>query len=324
MQRRTLITLTSAAAMALLASPQIVRAQTVPANRPTGNRMRFAGGVSGGNYEFVGHELRRRTGDRVFQGGIEVMNTGGSVDNINQLAEGMADIGIAQADVFALYIKDRPDLGRGLRVLDSELYLEYIHLLAPTATGWDRVNDVGKASQRDPSVGIMVGGNTSGASFSWRTLAATDTSGLYSKVQRLPDEPGRTALTKVRADGSKTCMLWISALNSENIQFANRMSAQNGKQTISLLDFNDRDMINFRGPDGKPMYRRTTITRVKASGNTPGQYDNLMSSSKADVLGVPAILIVRTDWLEAITARRSDALVQAIEDGKPTFRAPRS
>jgi len=302
-------------ALPLLAVPVVARGQAPPAPA----KVRFAAGVSSGNYTAVAREITAHMGG-LFPSGIEILtsdtepvSTNGSLANLRLLAENKADIAFCQADVLGTFLGENPEVSDRVIVVNSGLYKEYVHLLVPRATGWTRINHVGKAA---PASGIIVGPDGTGTAETWRSLRKADPK-LYDNVRRVPTTPSREALGQVAAADSKTCMLWISGLNAPLLQQANTLSVavDAKKPSLALADFNDRDMIGLTGADRKPLYLRETVRR------SDKLYPNLMTSSTIDVLAVQAVLLMRADFRRSLKQGQVDRFLQAVDDAGPTIRA---
>lgn len=313
-------TLIMAAALAAATVVAPAAAQTPDAAvDPT--RIRICTGVQGGNYEFAGQEIANRLGGSFRT--VRVVHTSGSLDNMRRLTAGECDVGISQSDVAQRFVAENPAAMSAVTSM-ADLYREYVHLLCPVSAGWSRINDIGKAANaRGGSARMIVGPDGSGTSETWRAMRQAD-AGLYNKIERLPDEVGVASLQMVRASRD-TCLFWISGQNSPAMRAADSMSVNNPQRrpTLRLIDFNDRDIIALKGPNGRPLYERVTITRVGASGDSPGRYANLIEnptfgSGSVDVLAVQAQLIARQEWLRAVGAKRN-ALATAVEDALPTI-----
>jgi TRAP-type uncharacterized transport system substrate-binding protein len=316
---RRLLTLTAIAAGIFAALLPAAEAQTAP----DATRLRICAGSATGNYTFAANEIQKRLGPSTFSGGVTVIHTAGSLDNLRRLMSGDCDVGFSQSDVAARFIAENSAAMNSLRRFTS-LYREYVHLICPVASGFTRVNDMGKASQ-STGARLIVGGDGSGTAESWRAMRQADAA-LYDRVERIPESVGRASLAQVR-DSRNTCMLWISGLNSPDMQAASAMSVNNPRRTptLRLVDFNDRDITNLRGPDGRPLYEVAELRRVAPRGDNPGRYANLIeggwtSSGSVNVLTVGAELMMREDFRRALGGR-ADALVQAIEDAAPTINA---
>jgi len=281
---------------------------------PDPNRMWIGTGGKTGNYYFAGNEITKRLGKDFVADG-KLIQTGGSLDNLRKLMAGEVDVAFVQSDVYQQFALENPSSLTAL-VPYKVMYDEYVHLICPVAANWSRVTHVGKAKDSK----IIVGPNGGGTAETWRILRSADT-GLYDHVERLPDAPDIEALSQVK-DSTNTCMLWVSGLNSADMRAANMLSVntKDHKPALTLIDVDDRDMKNLKGQNGKPMYEMQTINWAAPSGESGGQYSNLMQSSSVNVPTVHALLVMRVDYRDALKAAgKSGRLVQAIEDALPTI-----
>jgi len=281
---------------------------------PDPNRMWIGTGGKTGNYYFAGNEITKRLGKDFVADG-KLIQTGGSLDNLRKLMAGEVDVAFVQSDVYQQFALENPSSLTAL-VPYKVMYDEYVHLICPVAANWSRVTHVGKAKDSK----IIVGPNGGGTAETWRILRSADT-GLYDHVERLPDAPDIEALSQVK-DSTNTCMLWVSGLNSADMRAANMLSVntKDHKPALTLIDVDDRDMKNLKGQNGKPMYEMQTINWAAPSGESGGQYSNLMQSSSVNVPTVHALLVMRVDYRDALKAAgTSGRLVQAIEDALPTI-----
>lgn len=273
-----------------------------------GNHLRMCTGSPSGNYQFAGTEILNRVG------GGKLVNTDGSLTNLRNLMSGVCTIGFTQSDVRSQFALEQSGAQSAL-VVFKVVYTEYVHVLCPVASGWSRINGLGRDRGK-----LIVGQNGTGSAETWRILRQADDD-LYGKVERLPDPVGKQSLAKIK-DTKDTCMLWVSGINAQEMQIANQMSVntRDHQPSMTLVDVNDRDMKTIKGVDGKPMYVWKEITRVRPTDGKPGVYDNLMQSSSVSVPTVDAELVVRADWLKMIQANgKADRIIQAIEDASPSI-----
>jgi hypothetical protein len=126
-------------------------------------------------------------------------------------------------------------------------------------------------------------------------------------------------------DSINTCMLWVSGLNSNDMQSANAMSAntKDGKPSMRLVSISDKAMDNMLGLDGANTYGKAEVSPVSPDPKTknPGFYYNLIDtgfwSTKVELRTVPA-------WIYAAPAVMDNAkllndLTKAVEDASPTI-----
>jgi len=304
-----------ALAAAMMVMPEPAAAQQQPTT------VRVCTGSAAGNYTFAANEVAKRLGN---QFRVEIINTNGSLDNLRRMQAGDCDMGFSQSDVQARFMAENAAATTQMRTF-MQMYREYVHLICPATSGWSRINDVGKAARDGKPARIIVGPEGSGAAESWRAMRQADP-GLYDRVERIPESVGRASLAQVR-DSRDTCVLWISGLNSPDMVVASSMSAPTPNSRgirMQLLDFDDRDIRNLRGPDGQALYDMQRIVRVPAATNNPGRYSNLIvdgwGEDSVNVATVRANLLIREDFRRSLGSR-ADTLVQAIDDAMPTINA---
>lgn len=296
-------TILAAAALALASTMGIASAQET-------NTLRICAGATDGNYHFAASEIANRVKGSFKT--VEVLTTGGSLDNLRKLSSGECDMGLSQSDVYDLYKLENPASITSLEAYKT-LYSEYVHLICPVAADFSRVTHLGKANG-----GLIVGPDGGGQAETWRALRKADES-LYGKVERIASSVGISSASKVK-DSKNICMLWVSGLNSPSMQAVNIMSVNtpNKKASLMLLNVDDRDFKSITGSDGKPLYRFESINRVKPSGNKAGMYNNLMQSSSVTVPVVDAILVTTRAFKQSLGSK-DGRLVVAIEDASPTI-----
>lgn len=310
--------------LAALALPALAQQRPPLPDPALTQGIRICAGGARGNYTFAANEIAQRVGKADFPGGVRVITTGGSLDNLRRLEAGECDIGLAQSDVTTMFLAERAGAPEAL-VPFSKLYEEVVHVLCPVASGWEDIGDMGAASATRSGARLIVGPDGSGGAETWRAMRQADPK-TFDRVQRLPNDVGRASLGMVR-DSNNTCMLWVSGLNSADMQSADTMSIMNPNKrpTMRLVDVNKSGIRNLRAPNGEPMYRVRSVTREQASGNNPGLYGNLipsgwLSAGSVDALAVDALLIMRADFRASLGAR-ADGLMQAIDDASPTIWA---
>ena len=305
---------------ACLAAPAMAQTATPP---PAGPSLRICAGTERGNYTFTANEIAKRIGREQFPGGVTVIRTGGSLDNLRRLETAECDVAIAQSDVTAMYQTERANTLNGI-VPFAKLYVESTHILCPVASGWESVSDMGKAAAAGRRARLIVGPDGGGSAETWRGLRAADAK-LYDRIERLPDDPGRASLGMVR-DSRDTSMLWVSGLGSEDMVRANDMSVINAakRPSMRLMDVNIA-ISGLRTPRGEPMYEARQIERAEPSRDNPGLYPNLIhdgwGADTINVLSVDALLMMRAEYRSAIGSSRADSLMQAIDDASPTIWA---
>lgn len=276
-------------------------------------RLRFCAGTPTGNYTFAAQRIAERAG----AGAMDVITTAGAVDNLRRLRAGECDLALSQSDVFDLHGAEDPESVRGI-VPFKRVYSEYVHVLCPVASGLTSTAGFG------PNTRLITGAEGSGTSETWRAFRAAVP--RLDAVQRIPDPVNLVAVNRVK-DSRDTCMLFVSGLNSSDIQGANAMSVNtpDRRRAMRLVGVNERVLRNVRGSDGLPMYRFEPI-RARF-----GAYDNLIDSARDPETGafrpgtvvvpvVDASIYARADVLEGM-ADRGSGLVQVVEAAGPSIWA---
>ena len=279
--------------------------------------LRICAGSPTGNYTFAAREIAARLAG---PGEAEVLATAGSGENLRRLAAGDCELGFSQADVLALRAAEHPEEMAGLDPL-KRVYGEYVHLLCPIASGWTT------AGALDGRARLILGGEGSGTAETWR--AFTQAVPALRAVQRVNDPVNLVAVNRVK-DSRDTCMLWISGLNSGDMQGANRMSANtpDGRRTMRLLAVSYPELRGLRLADGQPIYRFEGIDARS------GSYENLLDPRPGPLRDgrrtvqpgsvvvpvVDAVLVVRRDFLARLPGRGSE-IVAAVEEAGPAIWA---
>lgn len=282
--------------------------------------LRICTGSETGNYHWAAGQIASRIGDDVFQKIILVPTTG-SLMNLRKLSANECDMGFSQADVVGQYIIENPASHDSLNVF-KVVYDEYVHILCPLRSGWTSLADIADAQGRRR---LIVGAEGSGTAETWRIMRSVDDK-KYGNIERLNEPVDITSASTVM-DSRDTCMLWVSGLNSSDMIAANELSVRtpNGKPSLQLISIDDDTITEIKGPDGAPLYKSRTIEPKPALDGVPALYDHLinnggwLSSASVDVLTVPAELMIRSDYRDAIGRQRTGRVIRAIVDAQPTI-----
>jgi energy-coupling factor transporter ATP-binding protein EcfA2 len=297
------------------------QAQTAPDT----NVLNICGGGPSGNYFWAAHQIAKFISPSLF-GKVNVLTGGdrpGSLTNMRLGTEGKCQIWFAQSDVSSQFMIENPSAKDSIGVL-AIVYTEYVQVLCPSASGWASLSDMAKAKGTRT---MIVGNDGSGTAETWRIMRGIEPE-LYNTILRDP-APSDFASAHDVAKSTTTCMLWVSGLNSNDMVSTNDLSgrAKGGKPTLRLISVDDKRFLDIKGVDGKPLYTIKTIVPAPATGTNPALYDKLItnsgmfSSASIDVLTVPANMMIRLDYKEAIGRTKLTALLQAIDDAQPTIWA---
>lgn len=296
-------------------------APATPPPAPARITARICAGSPTGNYTFaaerIAERLRETAGETLE---VRVLHSAGSRDNLERLAADTCDIGFSQSDVLALRTAEAAHTLVGLEQF-KRVYTEYVHIVCPIASGWT------STAQFGPGTRLIVGPVGSGGAETWRHFVRTVP--RFAGVEAVYAPVNLVSVNRVK-DSRDTCLLWISGLNSSDMQGANRMSANTPDQrrTMRLIAVTDREILALRGADGQPTYQPATLTP------RPGSYDALIQPvvvrnaegvaltrpAAVSVPTVEAVLVVRTAFLASLPQRGSE-VVLAVEDAGPSIWA---
>jgi TRAP-type uncharacterized transport system substrate-binding protein len=282
--------------------------------------LRICTGSETGNYHWAASQIVSRIGTDVFQKIVPVL-TSGSLMNLRKLASNECDMGFSQTDVIGQYIIENPASHDTLNVF-KVVYEEYVHILCPVASGWTSLSDLANAKGQRR---LILGEEGSGTAETWRIMRSVNDA-KYGAIERNNQPVDITSASTVM-DSKDTCMLWVSGLNSSDMIAANELSVRtsNGKPALQLITIDDDAMTKIKGPDGSPLYKERTISPQPAENGRPALYDHLinngswLSSASIEVLAIPAVLMIRTDYRDAIGRQKTGRIVRAIVDAQPTI-----
>ena len=292
----------------------------VIAHAQNANTLRICTGSETGNYHWAAGQIRSRLSSDLFRDVVLVPTTG-SLMNLRKLSQNECDMGFAQADVVGQYVVENPASRDNLAVF-KVVYEEYVHILCPVASGWTSLSSIADARGRRR---LIVGAEGSGTAETWRIMRSVNDK-KYDGIER-DNQPVDIASASAVMDSKDTCMLWVSGLNSSDMNAANQLSVRtaNGKPALRLITIDDSAIQRIKGPDGSPLYQKRTIEPHPAQGGRPALYDHLinnggwLSGASIDVLTIPADLMIRTDYREAIGRQKAGRIIRAIVDAQPTI-----
>ena len=269
-----------------------ISAEALAAKTKQRPKLRFATGPKGAIYYEVGEMLKKAATDI----DVQVIETTGSVENIELLKSGQADAALVQSDVLTKLPQEQTE--------QVALYLEAVQLIANRKAGIISVKDIDSKKHR-----IYVGPKGSGTAVTWDGLCEQDES-----YRNIPIEYAdyKTALAHVAADPN-ALMLFVGGLNSPLIRGADHYSAQTG--SLGLASVDDWDFDDKKDHNGNRIYTFVEIEK----GTYPSLQRGLLFSRKINTLAVKAVLTLKTDWVKANGPYALDSLTMAIEKMKPTL-----
>lgn len=248
-----------------------------------------------GNYYAAGEAIRARTNPDRLQ--ITLVETEGSVDNLERLARGACDAAIVQLDAYLVYQEshrgDRLALAR-----PSYLYDEFVHLVCRRDAGIESIEDLAGGSGNS----ILIGEPDSGSAATWRYFTLLDPS--YAPVAART-VGGMQALAEMREPGGPTCMMFVSGLRSP---YSASVAETGARLRLVPIDDPDLDEARFAG---ERIYRFRDIP-----GDTYPALRGDGASRNLETLTVGATLFVTERW----ASDHPDAhalLGEAIQRAKP-------
>lgn len=273
----------------------LLAASTVGSEEDT--KLRLCTGSPDGNYFASGQEIQRQLARQGVE--VELVETDGSMDNMQRMAGGECDSGFAQIDAYLHY----QDLNRESRLKvewPRHLYEEYVHLVCRRDTGIESVQQLAKPTG---GYSLAVGDPGSGSSITWDTMTRLRPAYLAVETQAVGTD---SAIQSVR-DGNSSCLLFVSGLRSDFLALIDASGEQ-----LRLVSVDDQSFLDAKH-FGRPIYQ---------SGNIPkATYPNLQAPSGAPVesLAVRAVMLISSTWA-GNHAVAHDMLIEGIKRAAPIIR----
>ena len=273
----------------LLIAPALAWAETT--------QLRLCAGSGDGNYFAVGAEIKRQVARNGLD--VRVTETEGSMDNMQRMAQGECDAGIAQIDAYLQYQATHP--ASRLEVeWPRHLYDEYLHLICRRDSGSAGIQDLADLAA---PLSLVTGAPGSGSALTWDSITRLNPRYLVVETTHADNA---AALASV-ADGAASCLMAVSGMNSG---FLGRVD-QSGDQ-LRLLTVDDPAILEAKH-FGKPIYTFQQIPK--------DTYPGLQGPSGAPVqtLAVRAVMLISSSWAgaQAVAYR---TLVEGLERAAPIIR----
>lgn len=249
-------------AFALLATPVLAATDSI----------KICTGNESGVYYDVGKTLQKWSKNIP----IQVIESEGSLDNIELSTLGQCDAFIAQPDALNQAATERPSVKKIFRSVGT-LHREYLQVLCGRESGYDDLGDL-----EGTTATLNIGPPGSGSWVTWQNLVKEDSG--YESIKTVSD-PNDLALSAV-SGGDTDCMLVASGLNSGTMQSAN----SNYGDAITLVGANDKDFNDATSIDGKTLYTYAEID---------GIYDNLNGSWGIDTISWNAQVYANTESMDS-------------------------
>lgn len=194
-------------------------------------------GYAGGSYHNVlGNNLGQILGERGHD--VTLQESAGSIENIERVASGDAQLGFAQADAVAFW-SDR-NAGANVQIIGS-LGSECVYIAAGEHSGIDDEDDL------EEGVKIAVGDQGSGSAVSWQYLQQLEDD--YQETSTY-FRGGVLAMSQVKG-GQLDAFLWVTS--PENLDHKYLRAALADGSGMKLIDVDDYS-LNEELPNGEQVY----------------------------------------------------------------------
>ena len=283
---KKLLILSAIGAMSMIASAQAA------------DPFRLCTGNGALNYFKAGHMFKAASTSTP----IEVIETKGSLDNLDKLSAGQCDGAFVQSDAMLVYSSKNAKAISGMERA-GVLYQEQAHMIC------NRKLDLGRMVNLNKSHTVAVGPDGSGARTTWDAFVLADKK-RYSVVNT-DARSGVRALSAVAEGTQVQCALVITALNSSFM----KNDAQQQGDNVVLVGTDDRDMTTVaKDSRGQNVYSygeipSGTYPKIQPSGAVYG-------TKPIGTIQVDAIFVANTDWINAHESDY-DKLLRSFAAAKP-------
>jgi TRAP-type uncharacterized transport system substrate-binding protein len=284
--------------LAALAALAIGAAFAAPAQAAT---FKLCTGNSSLNYFKAGHMFKAASQSVA----IEVIETKGSLDNLDKLSTGQCDGAFVQSDAMLVYSSKNAKAISGIERAGI-LYQEQAHMVC------NRKLDLGRMVNLTKQHTVAVGPDGSGARTTWDAFVLADKA-RYSVVNT-DARSGVRALSAVAEGSQVQCALVITALNSSFM----KNDAQKEGDNVVLVGTDDRDMTKTaKDSRGQPVY---TYGEIPAGTYPKIQPTGAVYGTKAiGTIQVDAIFVANTDWINS-NETDYDKLLRSFATAKPQIQ----
>lgn len=252
---------------------------SVATTAQAGEKFRLCTGNAKLNYYAAGQHLKRHAKD------VEVIETKGSLDNLDKVTAGECDGAFVQNDALLVYAQRNAKAISALQRA-GVLYQEQANLICNRkAYTSSRMVDL------NSNFTVAVGPEGSGANTTWQAFVAADKA-RYGKV-RTSDLTGTLALSAVNDGSEVQCALIITALNAPFL----KNEAPKYASGIVMVATDDRDMTkNAKDARGNPVYTYGEIPAGTYKGIQPS---GMFGSKAVDTIQLDAVFVANRDWINA-------------------------
>lgn len=203
-------------------------------------------GSKGGSYHNkLGGNTRTVLREYGYQ--AELVTSKGSIENLDRIAEGTADLGWTQADALMGWVEKNPDKADSIDIL-APLGQECVFVAVAEGGKVSDEDDLGKKG-----INIAVQKQGSGSAVTWEYLRSLETS--YAKANT-HYKGGIRALGKLK-QGKYDAVLWVTTPGNFNHKFLKAVNVKGSG--LKIMDLNDYS-LNNKLPNGDSVYTFEKIT----------------------------------------------------------------
>jgi len=249
------------------------------ADRPA---VRIASGEAGGTYQRIyakNFQTELRDYD-VFQ-----RTTTGSGANIEMLASGGADVGFAQADIYAVQLRQDPERLENIVVI-GQIAKECVYIAYRKGGPVESLAELGQPVNGRPAK-IAVGPALGGASGTWRHLTILDPALANASV----DQGGDILALNQLALGAYDAMIWVTDPNNLRHKL---LRALRDNENLGLMPIAD-PKFDYTLPNGIRIYERSEV--ALEDGWRP---------EKLDTICTGALVLARKDGSPKLIQKLAD------------------
>jgi TRAP-type uncharacterized transport system substrate-binding protein len=206
----------------------------------------IASGPAGGTYRGV-YAKKFETDLR----GYDVFHqmTTGSGENLDLLVSGKANVAFAQADIYAMQLRQDPERLEGL-VLIGRIATECVYIAYRRRGVVQSLAQLGQPVDGRPAK-IAVGPAAGGASGTWSLFTSLDTALANATV----DHGGDTLALNQLATGAYEAMIWVTDPNNLKHKLLRAVRA-NGDLALMPIE---APILDYSLPSGMKVYGRRTV-----------------------------------------------------------------
>jgi TRAP transporter TAXI family solute receptor len=250
-----------------------------------------------GNYYAAGREMAAHANPRYLK--ITVVETAGSMDNMQRMARRECGAAIVQSDAFLVYQARNPN--RPVEITRNRfLYAEFAHLVCRRDAHIASTNDLLSNPQGHK---VLVGAAESGSALTWQAFTNLD-----RRFAALPAEDigGVEALDRLLG-GQAQCMFFVAGLGSELGDNVNKR----GKD-LRLVPITEEALRTAQFG---------SVTLCESRNIPKGYYENLEAGDPepgVETLTVSATLVIDRHWADRYPNGPS-ALLGAVTGATPAI-----